>query len=173
MARLGRWTLAACVALASGPVLAADYSMPVTANVGSWKVIRTVHSCGMSRLYRTAASAAEPHTSLTILAEHGRRSTHIVLTNAAWPVEADKGYMLRYDLGGYSYRMASVGLRSDEVRGFETDVSDNFLYDVSRAEALTISRDGLALGTMSLQGGYAAILEFRECVAAMRAQERP
>ncbi|MFT4027249.1 MAG: hypothetical protein QM676_10670 [Novosphingobium sp.] len=164
--------LAAAAVLAAVPAQAADYAMPGVADVQGWKVIRTANSCGMNRLYPAAESSAAPHTSLMILAEHGRYSTHVVLTNAAWPTEADKRYLLRYDLGDFSYRMPATGLRAEGVAGFETDVSDNFLYDISRAEDLTISRDGTVLGKMSLRGGYAAVVEFRECVAAMRAEQR-
>lgn len=156
----------AILAALAFPAEAADYSSPGVTGVLDWKVVRTAGSCGMSRSYPAPGAATE----LMILSEHRLKTNHIVLTNADWSATKGQTYTLRYDLGDFSYRVPAIGLRSDGVNGFEAEVSENFLYDFSRADGLTVSKDGATMGHLDLRGGYAAILQFRECVAAMHAQ---
>jgi hypothetical protein len=150
---------------------AADYRSPNVTEVGGWKVVRAANSCGMSRTYPAMASGGTASTDLMIVTQRRRQSTHVVLTNADWSATEGKAYTLRYDLGDFSYRVPAIGLQSEGVNGYEAEVSENFLYDFSRADDLTVSQDGATMGNLDLRGGYAAIVEFRECVAAMRGQE--
>lgn len=169
MGRIGNLSLAALGAFASVAAQAADYTAPHVQDVHGWKVVRVPKSCGMSRDYPAAEGAAP--TSLMIVAEQGRRTTHVVLTNAGWTAETDKPYTLEYHLGAYAYRISAVGLEAEGASGFAAIVSENFLYDLAYADGLAVRKDGALMSSMSLRGGYDAIGEFRECVAAMRAQE--
>jgi hypothetical protein len=138
--------------------VAADYA---TRDVGPWVVSASSdqQGCFLTRTYPS------PRATTVQFGLDVDGSNRLTILNANWSIEEKEQLRLDFRLSRAAFpRHLAVGIAAEGKKGFVTSFGASFPNIFAASEFLRVSRGGVPVEDLRLDGSGAATVELRKCV---------